>query len=338
MYKRVRLLLISESSPFNLPIRIFKLDPFNCSAGSEMTPFICMYIYSFFSNFVGVGFLPNLIKCSPFSRWVDLQRVFHFTLHSPPHIYCHSRNMTEEDKEAPTSSVVDLATPTRSIKANPTFEANSQHFFLTYSQCTAPKEDLLQFLTNLKPTQYVLVCSEMHKNGDPHSHALVSFVDSFHCHHGNVFDYICGDRVFHPHIQPARNTVHVRKYIKKDGNFIERGEFVNAVMKRVKRVKKETTTPPLSKTDINATETLTQLAAELIESATPEQIYTMLEERNRQINALLNSKMALQSCLESVNGDLEEERRKILEIESAINREVRLCDRCRIPSLKILMD
>lgn len=98
------------------------------------------------------------------------------------------------------------------------FRIQGKHFFLTYPHCALSKEELLTQLQNDNANHefsYV-IASELHADGTPHLHALLSFRVTRNLRNQRHFD-VCGH---HPNIQNARDIKATTEYIKKGGDFI----------------------------------------------------------------------------------------------------------------------
>ena len=97
-----------------------------------------------------------------------------------------------------------------------TFKISQKSFFITYPQCgELTKEKVLQFFTLLGAEKYA-ICRELHKDGNPHIHALIVFEKKFNSRNQKVFD-IDGK---HGKIEPLKSQPKALEYIKKDGDFI----------------------------------------------------------------------------------------------------------------------
>jgi len=102
------------------------------------------------------------------------------------------------------------------------FQLNSKNIFLTYAQCNVPINDLLSWSRSFNNLEYVCVSSEVHADGSPHRHALLCFSKPFRTRSDKAFDY----QGHHPNVQSAKSKVATRKYVQKDGDFVEWGEWV----------------------------------------------------------------------------------------------------------------
>jgi hypothetical protein len=109
----------------------------------------------------------------------------------------------------------------------PNFQLNTKNVFLTYPKCNLPISDILASLYAKPHVVYVCVSSEVHADGEPHRHALVQFSQPLRTRNERMFD-ING---FHPNIQGARSPKATLQYVKKEGDFLERGTFVEAKAK-----------------------------------------------------------------------------------------------------------
>ena len=98
------------------------------------------------------------------------------------------------------------------------FTLKGKTVFLTYPQCSTPKESLLDHLKQLlehKDIKYATVGQEQHEDGNPHLHAFVWLNKEIHVRDRAFFDF----EGHHPNIQSARNKADVIKYCQKDGDF-----------------------------------------------------------------------------------------------------------------------
>ncbi|XP_028098226.1 uncharacterized protein LOC114297948 [Camellia sinensis] len=110
------------------------------------------------------------------------------------------------------------------------FRIQSKNIFLTYAQCSIPKERLLEKIRALFTTRgpnYVRVAHELHEDGQPHLHALVQFPYRFQTQDQRFFDvtHDRNSRHFHSNVQRAYNHQNVLEYISKHGDYTEWGEF-----------------------------------------------------------------------------------------------------------------
>jgi len=99
------------------------------------------------------------------------------------------------------------------------FRFNSKSFFLTYPQCEAPKEELMNHLDELSELEWCVVSREQHEDGNYHLHAVGQFITKVNWRNPNCFDYLG----FHPNIQSPRNLKAVIEYVCKDGDTCSKG-------------------------------------------------------------------------------------------------------------------
>lgn len=93
-------------------------------------------------------------------------------------------------------------------------------FLITFPQCPATKEELLDHLKGLwVDVTYAVVSKEKHADGSPHLHAVLRYNTRKCVYRQDWFDY--GE--YHPNVQCARNVNAAITYVKKDGDFIEHG-------------------------------------------------------------------------------------------------------------------
>lgn len=98
------------------------------------------------------------------------------------------------------------------------FRIYAKNFSLTYPQCSATKEALLQHLQQLQPV-HIIVATELHQDGNTHHHVSISFQTRKNLRSQTFFDY----QQWHPNIQATRNLNQWITYVKKDGIFLEEG-------------------------------------------------------------------------------------------------------------------
>lgn len=99
-------------------------------------------------------------------------------------------------------------------------------WFLTYPQCDAAKEDLLEFLKTKAVAEKIIVCHELHKDGSHHLHAFIKYDRRIHVSRQDYFNF----QGFHPNMQVAKSFFAVSKYVKKGEDFIEEGMDANQEM------------------------------------------------------------------------------------------------------------
>lgn len=108
------------------------------------------------------------------------------------------------------------------------FQFNSKNVFLTYPQCPVSINDLLQFFRTFPNLVYCTVSRELHKDGTPHAHALLSFSKPFRTRSENAFNF----QNYHPNMQSAKSKLATRRYVQKDGDFLEHGEWVETTSQK----------------------------------------------------------------------------------------------------------
>lgn len=99
-----------------------------------------------------------------------------------------------------------------------TFRFNCKQVFLTYAQCSLPRETILDLLTESLSVSIVDYCiaQETHQDGNFHIHAYLLFDRPLNSRDARIFD-IAG---FHPNIERPRSVKAVLKYVQKDNNFL----------------------------------------------------------------------------------------------------------------------
>lgn len=133
--------------------------------------------------------------------------------------------LSTQVEQVKTTPVVQQPLKAKSAKKG-TFRINSSQVFLTYPQCTLSKEELLDCIMKTAETilkvsivQYV-IAQEKHEDGSPHLHAYIKFSKKIDRDGCKLFDY----HGFHPNIESKIKSINaVKKYVKKDNNYIEYG-------------------------------------------------------------------------------------------------------------------
>jgi len=94
---------------------------------------------------------------------------------------------------------------------------------LTYAQCTLDM-NTVKFHLGLKPDiKYMIICRELHKNGDPHFHAMITFSKKVDIRNPRHFDI----EGFHPKLEAVKHVAKTKNYLKKDGDYVEVGDEEN---------------------------------------------------------------------------------------------------------------
>lgn len=110
-----------------------------------------------------------------------------------------------------------------------TFRFQAQTIFLTYAQCSVPKECLLTKLQEIFAITEYCICVEQHSDGTPHLHAFLKLDSKIHKRDPSFADISTIDflndgtenpRNYHPNITSPRNIKAVIKYIQKDNDYI----------------------------------------------------------------------------------------------------------------------
>lgn len=92
------------------------------------------------------------------------------------------------------------------------FRLQAKNFLLTYSQCNASKEELLEFLKTKGHVAEYCIGQEHHEDGGLHLHAWVSFKEKVRTTDTRYFDL----REFHPNILRARSKKGSIEYCSKE--------------------------------------------------------------------------------------------------------------------------
>lgn len=105
------------------------------------------------------------------------------------------------------------------------FRLSAKNLFLTYPQCTIPKDNALALITSKvrqwNPT-YILVGLEQHADGRPHLHMLVKLSTKADIRNAALLDLDgC-----HGNYQGVRSLASTMAYVKKGGDYVEWGDAV----------------------------------------------------------------------------------------------------------------
>lgn len=116
------------------------------------------------------------------------------------------------------------------------FQLNAKNFAITYPQCSATKDEILQHLKSVFPgALYIAVSQEAHLDGRPHLHCGVNLPVPYRTRDSRFLDY----QAFHPNIQGAREFGKWVDYLKKDGDYVEEGVPPAEKKKRAEKVDEE---------------------------------------------------------------------------------------------------
>lgn len=103
------------------------------------------------------------------------------------------------------------------------FRFSAKSVFLTYPQCSVTKEDALSHLQSILPIEQYIVARELHEDGHPHLHAVLTFHSKFHSLEPRVFDL---PPSFHPNVQNPRSLRASKDYCSKGGDYIASPDFL----------------------------------------------------------------------------------------------------------------
>nr|UTM74974.1 replication-associated protein [Tick-associated circular DNA virus] len=96
----------------------------------------------------------------------------------------------------------------------PAFRINAQRLLLTYPQATIDSNLLYGYFQSLpiKPTK-AIICTELHQDGNQHTHAAVEFERRVNTTRVHFFDF----DGYHPNVQAARSWAACVNYCRKEG-------------------------------------------------------------------------------------------------------------------------
>lgn len=105
-----------------------------------------------------------------------------------------------------------MSNASSSSSIHPSFRINAKSFFITYPQCPKTKEEVKAFLESKAPLSYYLIGQELHQDGNPHIHAVVTYKRKLNVKSSRFFDL----DEYHGNVQPARNMQALKVYITKE--------------------------------------------------------------------------------------------------------------------------
>jgi len=91
------------------------------------------------------------------------------------------------------------------------FRLSGKNLFLTYPRCVLERKDLADLLMSKVGVEYMIVSRELHEDGHPHLHVLITLKVKLNTTSQKYFD-VGG---YHGNYQVARKTDDVREYIMK---------------------------------------------------------------------------------------------------------------------------
>jgi hypothetical protein len=105
---------------------------------------------------------------------------------------------------------------------HPTFRIQSKDIAVTYPKCPlTPLELKVHLQAVWFSIKYVCVSQETHEDGVPHLHAQIQFEKKCDIRNARILDF----QGYHPNIQPTNHSTQWNDYVKKEGNWLEEGEF-----------------------------------------------------------------------------------------------------------------
>jgi len=115
-----------------------------------------------------------------------------------------------------------MAQATNNPAGRTRFRLQGKGFILTWPQCNEAKEAVLERILQQygEALTFAVVSQEMHQDGTPHLHAVLSFKAKKTFSGANCFDSLANS---HGNYQTARQLRQSVKYVVKDGDFIAHG-------------------------------------------------------------------------------------------------------------------
>lgn len=103
------------------------------------------------------------------------------------------------------------------------YRINSKQLFLTYPQCSLPKQEAYDYLETLLAEfkiDKILVAEELHQNGDPHLHCYVRLDKPVNKTSAQWADLKKDNQTWHGNYQGCRSAANVLKYCTKKDNYV----------------------------------------------------------------------------------------------------------------------
>lgn len=108
------------------------------------------------------------------------------------------------------------------------FRLEAKNLFLTYPQCSLLKEDVLSKIkTFFSSLVFAVVAHELHEDGSPHLHCLISLSARYRTRDASALDVFTGQ---HGNYQSARNVFKVMQYVTKGKDYISHGVDVQTYL------------------------------------------------------------------------------------------------------------
>jgi len=128
--------------------------------------------------------------------------------------------------------LVEESQKKKNSKKNGNFRLSGKNLFLTYPRCELERKDLADLLMSKVSVDYMIVCRELHEDGFPHLHALLTLKKKLNTTSNVYFDVAD----YHGNYQVARATDDVREYIMKyDQHPYEYGLYTGNNQSRVQK-------------------------------------------------------------------------------------------------------
>jgi len=124
--------------------------------------------------------------------------------------------------ELPLASPVNVVTAVGVRTCRTQFRIAAKRLFLTYPQCSTPKEVALQRIQSnwMENLDWAIVAEEAHKDGTPHLHVILSLHTKSNFKSADFADFV-GEK--HGNYQAVKSLKKCMEYVKKCQNFVVHG-------------------------------------------------------------------------------------------------------------------
>lgn len=117
--------------------------------------------------------------------------------------------------------------PSDKLTLNKPFRLSAKNLFFTYPRCPAPKEHIQDILTKKLGIRlkYMIVCNEAHEDEGLHSHVTAMLNMKSNYKDPRFADIEYDGIIYHGNYKSARDLDKSIEYCKKQGNYIEFGDY-----------------------------------------------------------------------------------------------------------------
>ncbi|QCX35041.1 replication-associated protein [Blackfly DNA Virus 11] len=132
-------------------------------------------------------------------------------------------------KDVPGDVPSVAAKPVPGEKTKSKFRLQGKKFFLTYAQCAVKKEKAVERIKRKWPTELAgyVVCEEQHKDGSPHLHVFLMFLEKQQFYGEYFMDFITQKHGNYKGVNSIRGSIN---YTIKGSNYVSEGFDIEAIL------------------------------------------------------------------------------------------------------------